>query len=141
MFVLLIYNFFFLQENATILNNCIKLFKKDCDVHVIENNGLCDTYPQKIIIPLSNDGFSKFKHCRFYFLKQELIYVIKENCADADKIKDLFDGSRYARLRDRFPVPVACFNGKNICRSATLAQKGECVAKAVKNGFSLLNAW
>jgi len=106
------------QQEKEILSNCIKIFEKDGPVIVIPNNGLCETYPKKLIIPINQSG------------KQ----------TDPEKLKNLFDGSRYARLRDRFPIPIINFNGKNICRSSTLAQKAECVVKAAKNGFTLQGA-
>jgi len=104
------------EQKLTILDNCVDLFKKDYTVQIIEND-FCQTYPKKIIIPQERDDLNTAK-----------------------SLKTLFEASKYARVRSRSPVPVIHFNGKNICRSATLAQKAECIAKAATNGFSLQGA-
>ncbi len=40
---------------------------------------------------------------------------------DVNKLKDLISRARVARCRARFPIPVILYNGKYICRSATLS--------------------
>lgn len=40
---------------------------------------------------------------------------------DVNKLKDLMSKARVARCRARFPIPVILYNGKYICRSATLS--------------------
>lgn len=94
------------SENGAcdISDRCLKLFEKDYQCEVLENNDgqLCSTYPAKIFIPYSSKGNSK-----------------------VGKLRDSVLKARFARTRGRFVVPVLLINGKYVCRSSTLARSPE----------------
>ncbi|XP_028398463.1 myotubularin-related protein 14-like [Dendronephthya gigantea] len=110
-----------------ILDRCIDLFMKDYDISVLTNgNGeLCGHYPQRIIIIESE------------ILRGEELRAnrrpVKIN--DISQLKPLIGKARLARCRSRFVVPVISFNGKNVCRSATLSSFAEI---AGRSGFNFL---
>ncbi|XP_070557546.1 phosphatidylinositol-3,5-bisphosphate 3-phosphatase MTMR14-like [Ptychodera flava] len=94
---------------------CLHLFAKDYKYSVIHNgNGeLCNHYPSKIILleyALPTTGNSPER---------------VESLYDLDKMQDLFTKSRFARCRSRFVVPVILYEGKHVCRSATLSSGPE----------------
>eukprot|EP00050_Salpingoeca_kvevrii_P007626 m.297443 g.297443 ORF g.297443 m.297443 type:complete len:672 (+) comp13612_c0_seq1:58-2073(+) len=92
---------------------CIALFKRDYHVAIVPNEEgqLCPNYPLGLIIPVS------------------------EKTADeppvnhAEHLAELFEAGRFARTRQRFPVPVILHQRQNICRSATLSRKVEIVGR------------
>ncbi|XP_076261017.1 egg-derived tyrosine phosphatase isoform X2 [Rhynchophorus ferrugineus] len=56
------------------------------------------------------------------------IYENEENetpLLDSSELLKLCEKAKFARCRQRFPVPVILFNGQHICRSATLASVPE----------------
>ena len=79
------------------------LFARDYEFSIVKNvNGeLCSTYPEEIIILERARGS----------------HTPAAN--DAEKLRELFRESRFARVRGRFVVPVLLLGNKNICRSAT----------------------
>ncbi|XP_064422378.1 myotubularin-related protein 14 isoform X2 [Latimeria chalumnae] len=92
---------------------CLDLFGRDYKFSVIQNpNGeLCGHYPQHIV-----------------FLEYECTEQDKdgyESTIQVSKLQELVNRSKMARCRGRFVCPVILYNGKNICRSATLAGWGE----------------
>ncbi|XP_049517665.1 myotubularin-related protein 14-like [Dermacentor silvarum] len=95
-----------------IQQKCVELFNKDYIVKVIDNDRgkLSATYPNKIVslaLPAdnsnSNDGDGNGHQRRTHKLRMHM------------------QKSRVARARTRFVVPVILYDGKHICRSATLS--------------------
>lgn len=109
-----------------IQRKCLQLFAKDYKFTTISNNGdLCGHYPLKLVI-----------------LESRIIPCDFENgdsqkVNDARKLKELFLKARIARCRSRFVVPVILFEGKNICRSATLSGGAEIYGRS---GYDFLFA-
>lgn len=125
---------------------CVQLFKKDYPLLALinnENGELSTSYPSKLIVPQVAQDFSgcitsshrsrvETKSC--LEANKENIGLAREteagethvgNCfgtnIDAGKLRDLMARARVARCRARFPVPVILFEGKYICRSATIS--------------------
>lgn len=94
---------------------CQALFAKDYQFTVIHNgNGeLCSHYPTKIIVQ------------EYEVHQDDHPGGAVEPLYDIAKLRDLMYKSRLARCRGRFVVPVILFDGKHICRSATLAGGAE----------------
>ncbi|XP_071810150.1 phosphatidylinositol-3,5-bisphosphate 3-phosphatase MTMR14-like isoform X1 [Asterias amurensis] len=97
----------------SIERKCLALFGRDYKYSVIYNsNGeLCGHYPEKLIIleyMLAGNG-------------QDFQEKSRESLYDIQKIRDLMCKSRFARCRQRFVVPIILYEGKHICRSATLS--------------------
>lgn len=108
-----------------IQKKCLQLFAKDYKFTTITNNGdLCGHYPLKLVILESK-------------LTNDLENVDSPKANDAKKLKDLFVKARFARCRSRFVVPVILFEGKNICRSATLSGGAEIYGRS---GYDFLFA-
>lgn len=110
-----------------IQKKCLQLFAKDYKFTTITNsNGdLCNHYPLKLVILES----------KLYCGESEKNESQKAN--DARELRDLFVKARFARCRSRFVVPVILFEGKNICRSATLSGGPEIYGRS---GYDLLFA-
>lgn len=109
-----------------IQKKCLQLFAKDYKFTTISNNGdLCGHYPLKLVILESKLVSGDFENGD----------SLKVN--DARKLKDLFVKARFARCRSRFVVPVILFEGKNICRSATLSGGAEIYGRS---GYDFLFA-
>ncbi|MEQ2295796.1 Myotubularin- protein 14 [Ameca splendens] len=92
---------------------CLELFARDYKYSIISNsNGeVCGHYPRQIV-----------------FLEYESTEVDRdrfESTVQITKLQDLVNRSKMARCRGRFVCPVILYNGKHICRSATLAGWGE----------------
>lgn len=109
------------EQSNEILQKCEELFEKDYVCCKIENEkgSLSTNYPSSIIIPFEEKNnvskgpeFSKSSDARMEFF-------------DAVKYKEIANKSNLARCRTRFPVPVVLYEGKFVCRSATLACGGE----------------
>lgn len=108
-----------------IQKKCLQLFAKDYKFTTVTNNGdLCGHYPLKLVILESK-------------LTNDLENVDSPKANDAKKLKDLFVKARFARCRSRFVVPVILFEGKNICRSATLSGGAEIYGRS---GYDFLFA-
>lgn len=108
-----------------IQKKCLQLFAKDYKFTTITNNGdLCGHYPLKLVILESK-------------LTNDLENVDSHKGNDTKKLKDLFMKARFARCRSRFVVPVILFEGKNICRSATLSGGAEIYGRS---GYDFLFA-
>ncbi|XP_038047797.1 myotubularin-related protein 14-like isoform X1 [Patiria miniata] len=93
---------------------CLALFGKDYKYTVIYNsNGeLCGHYPEKLVIleyMQSGNG------------QDEKTQQSIEPLYDIQKIRELMLKSRFARCRQRFVIPIIMYEGKHICRSATLS--------------------
>ncbi|XP_038132621.1 myotubularin-related protein 14 isoform X2 [Cyprinodon tularosa] len=92
---------------------CLELFGRDYKYSIISNsNGeVCGHYPRQIV-----------------FLEYESPEPNRdrfESTVQISKLQDLVNRSKMARCRGRFVCPVILYNGKHICRSATLAGWGE----------------
>lgn len=108
-----------------IQKKCLQLFAKDYKFTTVSNNGdLCGHYPIKLVILESK-------------LSGDLENADSQKVNDAKKLKDLFVKARFARCRSRFVVPVILFEGKNICRSATLSGGAEIYGRS---GYDFLFA-
>ncbi|EEC05813.1 conserved hypothetical protein [Ixodes scapularis] len=108
------------QQYASIQKKCEDLFAKDYLFSVISNEQgtLNGAYPANIVFleqPLSGHNADP---------------VIRP-CAsstppcDAARLREQILKARNARCRARFPVPVILYEGKRICRSATLSSGPE----------------
>lgn len=110
-----------------IQRKCLQLFAKDYKFTTITNNNgdLCGHYPLKLVILEAklNAGESE--------------KTDSQKANDARKLRDLFVKARFARCRSRFVVPVILFEGKNICRSATLSGGAEIYGRS---GYDFLFA-
>ncbi|XP_027857983.1 myotubularin-related protein 14 isoform X2 [Xiphophorus couchianus] len=94
---------------------CLELFDRDYKYSIISNYSgeVCGHYPRQIV-----------------FLEYESTEVDRdrdrfESTVQISKLQDLVSRSKMARCRGRFVCPVILYNGKHICRSATLAGWGE----------------
>ncbi|XP_008408617.1 myotubularin-related protein 14 isoform X2 [Poecilia reticulata] len=94
---------------------CLELFDRDYKYSIISNSSgeVCGHYPRQIV-----------------FLEYESTEVDRdrdrfESTVQISKLQDLVSRSKMARCRGRFVCPVILYNGKHICRSATLAGWGE----------------
>ena len=101
-----------------IMEKCLLLFSKDYKYSVITNfNGeLCGHYPSKIV--LLEYQLTDAERNKDIFNGVESIY-------NTAQMRELIKQARYARCRSRFAVPVIMFEGKHVCRSATLASGAE----------------
>ncbi|XP_049272524.1 myotubularin-related protein 14-like [Rhipicephalus sanguineus] len=88
-----------------IQQKCMNLFSKDYTVKIIDNKGgsLSSSYPEKIMclaLP-ADDG--------------------DDQEARAEELRQRMKKARAARAWTRFVVPIILYDGKHICRSATLS--------------------
>lgn len=110
-------------EGEFIMERCLVLFSKDYRYSVIKNfsGELCGHYPSKVVFleyQLSEEERNNRKR-----------YDDVQSMYDVPKMRDLIKQARYARCRSRFPVPVILFEGKHVCRSATLASGAEMLGR------------
>uniref|UniRef100_A0A8C7ZYU8 Myotubularin related protein 14 n=1 Tax=Oryzias sinensis TaxID=183150 RepID=A0A8C7ZYU8_9TELE len=91
---------------------CLELFARDYKYSIIQNSSgdVCGHYPRQIVFLEyeSTDGDRD-----------------RDSTVQISKLQDLVNRSKLARCRGRFVCPVILYNGKHICRSATLAGWGE----------------
>ncbi|KAH9496325.1 Myotubularin- protein 14, partial [Bulinus truncatus] len=108
-------------KGETIMERCILLFSKDYNFTIVRNlNGeLCGHYPMKLIIVESEKDSP----------------LPLESQHDAEHIVQKFKNSRCARCRSRFVVPVIFYQGKHICRSATLSGAAEMLTRSTSDYF------
>ncbi|CAG5127189.1 unnamed protein product [Candidula unifasciata] len=101
-------------KGETIMEQCMLLIGKDYKYTVVPNlNGeLCGHYPMKLIIT----EFERDTHC---------IAENVESRYDPLIVMQKMKNARCARCRSRFVVPVILYQGKHICRSATLSGAAE----------------
>ncbi|KAK2188328.1 hypothetical protein NP493_135g00014 [Ridgeia piscesae] len=103
-------------KGGSIMFNCLRLFGKDYQYSVVSNtNGeLCNHYPSKVVVLeyvlAQCDESSKHRVQSLY---------------NVEDLKELFSKARFARCRARFSIPVILFEGKHICRSATISGGAE----------------
>jgi myotubularin-related protein 14 len=101
---------------------CCQLIQRDTpDIIQIQNTAgeLCTSYPLTLVIPTTGRN----------------VNPVSSGEVDAAKLRDLMLKARVARCRARFPVPVILFDGKYVCRSATLSGGPEIYGRS---GFDLL---
>ncbi|CAN8001165.1 unnamed protein product [Ixodes hexagonus] len=108
------------RQYAAIQKKCEDLFAKDYLFSVISNDqgSLNAAYPSNIVFleqPLSGHNADP---------------VIRPSASstppcDAARLREQILKARNARCRARFPVPVILYEGKRICRSATLSSGPE----------------
>ncbi|BFZ10885.1 hypothetical protein BsWGS_13924 [Bradybaena similaris] len=101
-------------RGETIMEQCMILIGKDYKYTVVPNlNGeLCGHYPMKLIIA----EFERDTHS---------IAENVESRYDPLMVMQKMKNARCARCRSRFVVPVILYQGKHICRSATLSGAAE----------------
>ncbi|XP_046355446.1 myotubularin-related protein 14-like isoform X1 [Haliotis rufescens] len=105
------------MKGDNVNETCLLLFAKDYRYSIIPNfsGELCAHYPGKIILT----EYEYQKDCPAPHDDSV------ESIFDLSKLKDLSKQARFARCRSRFVVPVILFEGKHICRSATLSSGAE----------------
>ncbi|XP_071943784.1 phosphatidylinositol-3,5-bisphosphate 3-phosphatase MTMR14-like [Antedon mediterranea] len=103
-----------ISEVTAFEEKCLILFRKDYHFFTIPNaNGeLCGQYPKNLVV-------LEYEH------KNHADTSRVESIYDKNKLRTLFSQSSFARCRGRFPMPVILYNGKHICRSATLSGGAE----------------
>uniref|UniRef100_A0A3P9H0Q2 Myotubularin related protein 14 n=1 Tax=Oryzias latipes TaxID=8090 RepID=A0A3P9H0Q2_ORYLA len=94
---------------------CLELFARDYKYSIIQNSSgdVCGHYPRQIVF-LEYESTDGARDRDRY-----------ESTVQISKLQDLVNRSKLARCRGRFVCPVILYNGKHICRSATLAGWGE----------------
>ncbi|KAK3605820.1 hypothetical protein CHS0354_002452 [Potamilus streckersoni] len=112
-------------KSEFITDKCLELFSKDYEYSIVKNfNGeLCGHYPNKIVLleyekPDPQVEPASIKDPSLEPNQMESMYNVNEQT-------ELFKQARYARCRSRFVVPVMMYEGRHICRSATLAGGAE----------------
>lgn len=83
------------------------LYARDYELVTVVNDGLCPTYPPRLLVPVAARGRTPL-----HGLSADELHAHMERC-------------RLARARTRFVVPVLLINDRYLCRSATLSVKGE----------------
>ena len=122
------------KEAVVVQETVCHLFRRNQpDTVFIQNTSgeLSTSYPLTIIVPRDTS------------VKKEPatsdactgLNPIANGDVDAGKIRDLMLKARVARCRARFPVPVILWDGKYVCRSATLSGGPEIYGRS---GFDLL---
>uniref|UniRef100_A0A4W3JG27 Myotubularin related protein 14 n=1 Tax=Callorhinchus milii TaxID=7868 RepID=A0A4W3JG27_CALMI len=104
-----------------IQSHCLDLFKRDYVYSLIQNpNGeVCGHYPRQIVF--------------MEYASTESDKERFESTVQTSKLQELVTRSKMARCRGRFVCPVILYNGKHICRSATLAGWGELYGRSGYN--------
>lgn len=104
-----------------IQTHCEALFNHDYNIASVSNEQgqLCSHYPPRIII-----------------IESERITRAPCRVNDAAGFRQRAAASSFARTRARFAVPVLVVNGKNICRSSTLARRAEIESRQLKDRVS-----
>ncbi|KAK0063207.1 myotubularin-related protein 14 [Biomphalaria pfeifferi] len=111
-------------KGETIMERCILLFSKDYKFTIVPNlnGGLCGHYPMKlIIVEFERDAQSSSENV--------------ESRYDAQSIMQRMKNARCARCRSRIVVPVIFYQGKHICRSATLSGAAEMIGRSTTDYF------
>ena len=106
-----------------IQERCCQLFERDTPdpIRVHNTQGeLSSSYPLTIVVPRAERAASN---------------PVAAGDVDAGRLRDLMLKARVARCRARFPVPVILWDGKYVCRSATLSGGPEIYGRS---GFDLL---
>lgn len=103
------------------MQRCLLLTNSDYNYFTIDNSGgeLCAHYPSHLII-LKSDKYRPFVRIRVPFSVSDSDKSFK-NTYDSATLKKLITDAKNARCRSRFPLPVILFDGKHVCRSATLS--------------------
>ncbi|XP_052780309.1 myotubularin-related protein 14-like isoform X2 [Mya arenaria] len=101
-----------------VAERCLKLFAKDYQFSMLNNTSgdLCAHYPSKIVI--------------LEYEKTATIHERVESLYDGSRLKEQIKQARFARCRSRFVVPVILFEGKHVCRSATLSSGAEMYSRS-----------
>lgn len=117
------------------VQRCSELMRMDYTVvDILNANGeLTPHYPAKLLIPekeLKNgednpgDGSTNGRNgdsseARYSPVNRDQVLI--DGKLDGQRLRHMILGARYARCRGRFPAPVILYNGKYVCRSATLS--------------------
>jgi len=126
------------EKSAVLVQDkCVQLFKRDFPESILVNNTngeLSTSYPLSIVIPRKRPEETASAITTTGDGKPE-VNVVNAGDVDAGKMRELMLKARVARCRARFPVPVILWNGKYVCRSATLSGGPEIYGRS---GFDLL---
>lgn len=109
------------KQGQDIMQRCIDLISIDYDISVVNNTGgeLSAHYPSSLIV-LERERIINRQDGRHR--QSGTIYESSsESFTESNKLRDLISKARLARCRARFPLPVILYQGKHICRSATLS--------------------
>ncbi|XP_015171073.1 PREDICTED: myotubularin-related protein 14 [Polistes dominula] len=131
------------ETNQIIMQRCLLLSSLDYTLSVINNHlgELCGHYPSQLILlqnkksknPDTNDTSSTSLPSTS--LPSKNTETMCESMYDPNKLREIIKNARYARCRTRFPLPVILYNGRHICRSATLASGPEICGRLGINYF------
>ncbi|KAJ1525944.1 hypothetical protein ONE63_009130 [Megalurothrips usitatus] len=111
------------KQGQDIMQRCIDLISLDYDTSVVSNTGgeLSAHYPSSLIV-LERERLNTLNKQDVRLRQSETIYESSsESLPESTKLRDLMSKARLARCRARFPLPVILYQGKHICRSATLS--------------------
>ncbi|CAG0884097.1 unnamed protein product [Darwinula stevensoni] len=111
----------------------LSLMNRDYSCMVVGNASgeLSAHYPSQLIV-IEYEKANSQKSMWGESISSETIY---ESILDPTRVKDLISKARFARCRARFPVPVIFFQGRHICRSATLSGGPEIYGRSGLNFF------
>lgn len=127
------------ESSAVVVQDkCTQLFTRDFPDSILvqnQNGELSTSYPLSIIIPRKKDESVVNTSANEVSSSKSKSNPICDGDMDCLKIRDLMMKARVARCRARFPVPVILFDGKYVCRSATLSGGPEIYGRS---GFDLL---
>ncbi|CAC5381660.1 MTMR14 [Mytilus coruscus] len=109
-----------------IMEKCLLLFSKDYKYSI--QNKLC----MNLVKMIEDSGLD----ISIKQLKPKYVKILQrqrkkdnfhgvESVYDTTQMRELIKQARYARCRSRFAVPVIMYEGKHVCRSATLASGAE----------------
>lgn len=112
------------------MQRCLLLAGLDYNYFTIDNNmgELCAHYPSHLMI-FKNDKHHPFR-CIHVPLSVSDSGKEFQNMYDPVALKKMITDAKNARCRSRFPLPVILFNGKYVCRSATLSGGPEVYGRA-----------
>ena len=94
---------------------CFELCSRDNVCTILRNckGELCSTYPGKLIIPIRQKS------------ENTTDSLMDQNNVTNQEFHDLVMKGKFARTRERFPIPVLLVGDKFVCRSSTLARSPE----------------
>ncbi|XP_034241404.1 myotubularin-related protein 14 isoform X1 [Thrips palmi] len=111
------------KQGQDIMQRCIDLISIDYDISVVSNSGgeLSAHYPSSLIV-LEKERIHTLNRQDVRLRQSDTIYEsASESVTESTRLRDLISKARLARCRARFPLPVILYQGKHICRSATLS--------------------
>ncbi|GFN88842.1 myotubularin-related protein 14 [Plakobranchus ocellatus] len=109
-------------RGETVMEMCSVLFARDYKFTIIPNmqGELCGHYPMKLVL---------MEYEREAPAEDEEV----ESQYDALSLVQMIKYAKCARCRSRFVMPVILFEGKHVCRSATLSGAAEMFGRSTKD--------